>query len=621
MRRRPKLYFHTITVFFLGVTAVVHCICGQSKLRWADSSQLSGLTPSRVSVPSSPNPKSPKAQGLIAEGDLTMAQPPVRFIGKPGFRAVRGRLGMVVSVEDQATRAGVEILESGGNAVDAAVAVALTLAVTHPSAGNIGGGGFWLIHRQTEPTIALDFRETAPAALERHRFDAMIRAGGEGNDSVGVPGTIAGLFEAHKRYGKLPWSRVTIDAIRLAQKGHHVGPREAIALRQAWPTLSKSPAARGLFALQNGLPPSVGAWVKRPTLGRTLERIRDQGSDGFYRGEVAESVVKSLGTESQLSLQDLTEYRPRWRNPRRMTYRGLIVETMPLPSAGGVALSEGLALLERFDVGKMQYGSAGHLHLLLEIQRRADHDRVLIATDPDQIGIEQLLRFETRVRDPHAWDEYPIDPMRATPSLQELATNKLHESPDTTHFSVVDADRTVVSATMTLSAAFGSKLVTETGIPLNNTLASFAQAGANQPHPRQRTTSSMAPTLVFDDTGPVLVLGTPGGDTIASTLLEVLSNIVDFGMSLDTAVDAPRVHQSFTPDRARFEGSRPIGITVRRELMKMGHIVTGKAGKQGHANCILLINSEVFGYADPREGGLALAPMTANGSHISGSMP
>lgn len=618
MRRRLKLYLHTITVFLLGLTGTIHCICGQPKQRRPVSGQLSGMTPYLVSVPSSPQPQMLR---LDTEADPTLAQPLVRFVGKPGSRAVRGSTGMVVSVEDQATRAGVSILESGGNAVDAAVAVALALAVTHPSAGNIGGGGFWLIHRQSEPTIALDFRETAPAALERHRFDTMIRAGGDGNDSVGVPGTIAGLFEAHKLYGKLPWSRVTIDAINLAQKGHRVGPREAIALRQAWPALRRNTAARALLALENGLLPSVGAWVRRPTLGHTLERIRDHGPDGFYRGEVAESLVKALGVNSQLSLQDLAEYRPRWRVPRKMTYRGLIVETMPLPSAGGVALSEGLSLLEQFDVGRMHYGSASHLHLVFEIERRGDYDRILIASDPDQMGVDQLLRLETRIHDPHAWDEYPIDPNRATPSLQKAAPNRRYESPDTTHFSVVDADRMVVSATMTLSAAFGSKLVTETGIILNNTLASFAQAGANQPHPRQRTTSSMTPTLVLDDTGPVLVLGTPGGDTIASTLLEILSNIVDFGMSLDAAVDAPRVHQSFTPDRARFEGSRPIGIAVRSALMKMGHIVTEKGGKQGHANCIMLINTGIFGYADPREGGLALAPMKARGKYNSGSMP
>ncbi len=540
-------------------------------------------------------------------GNQAAAQPLVRFVGKAGPGAAKGKFGMVVSVEAQATRVGVDILESGGNAVDAAVAVALALAVTHPSAGNIGGGGFWLIHRKNEPTTAIDFRETAPASLDRLRFEKMIRSGGEGIDSVGVPGTIAGLFEAHKRYGKLPWNRLMLGPIRLAEKGHRVGLAEAIALRKAWPLLTTHGSARAIFASENGQVPPAGAWVKRPALGHTLEKIRDQGPDGFYRGAVAESIVKALGKESQVLMQDLAQYRARWRSPRPIAYRGLLVETMPLPSAGGAALSEELNLLEQYDASHMRYGSASYIHVLLEIQRRADFDRVSLATDPDRLNAEQFNALESRFRDPHAWDAYPIDPNRATAHLREPPRASLSESVNTTHFSLVDAEQTVVSATMTLSAAFGSKIVTETGITLNNTLASFAESGANQPHPGQRTTSSMAPTLVFDESGPVLVLGTPGGDSIASTLMEVLSNLVDFSMTLDAAINAPRFHQSFAPDQARYETSRPLKLAVRKQLTRIGHNLLGNSAKQGHANCILITNTEVFGYADPREGGLALA--------------
>ena len=631
-RRRPKLYFHTNTVLFDCIALICLVLCANlaacrqrvRETRRTSSPDFRSLGSPNVaampairdgstdadstpdgSVPSRPQSKSMTPKG--AEVSPQTPEPSVRFLGKAGRRAIKGKSGLVVSVEPRATRVGVDILESGGNAVDAAVGVALALAVTHPSAGNLGGGGFWLIHRKDEPTAAVDFRETAPAALNRERFLGMIRAGGEGADSVGVPGTVAGLFEAHRRFGKLPWRQVTLGAIRLAQAGHRVGIAEAHALKKAWPSLKQCARAREVFAIADGRPPRAGVWVKRPTLGHTLEQIRDLGPDGFYRGDVAASIIRALGETSQITAADLVEYRARWRSPRQFTYRGLLIETMPLPSAGGVALTEALKMLERFDVDKMPRNSASYVHLILEIQRRADYDRVSLATDPDRLNSDQVRSLESRFLDSHAWDSSPIDLGKATPNLGVPAALGVVESANTTHFSVVNRDQMIVSATMTLSAAFGAKIVTDTGITLNNTLASFAETGLNQPHPGQRTTSSMAPTLVFDVNGPVLVLGTPGGDAISSTLLEVLSNLVNFKMPLDEAVDAPRVHQSFATDRARYETSRPLSRTVRKQLQKMGHIWDSGSGKQGHANCILLIQSAAAGYADPREGGLALA--------------
>ena len=634
MSLRLQLYFHKITVFSLGIAQVGTLILGANlagcRQQTQDHPSGATRTSNRVgqtrdrasasayklsgpadSVPSQPQPKIQGDNREITAGTTTIAKPTVRFVGKAGVRSAKGKFGMVVSVEPQATRVGVEVLEAGGSAVDAAVAVALALAVTHPSAGNIGGGGFWLIHKKNEATAAIDFRETTPAILDRARFDQMVRSGGVGGDSVGVPGTIAGLFEAHARYGRLPWNRVVMGAVGLAQKGHRVGIAEATALHKAWPALKVSSQARATFALENGRVPVVGSWVKRPALARTLEIIRDQGPDGFYRGAVAESIVKALRDSSQLSLKDLAEYRARWRAPRQINYRGLLVEMMPLPSAGGAALTEELNLLQEYDVAKMQYGSSSHIHLLLEIQRRGDSDRISLATDPDLLDGARLQALESRFLDPHAWDSYPIDPKQATPNLRDRAPANSRESVNTTHFSVVDADQTAVSATMTLSAAFGSKVVTESGITLNNTLASFAESGGNQPQPRRRTTSSMAPTFVFDELGLVLVLGTPGGDSIASTLMQVLSNLVDFNMPLDAAVDSPRVYQSFAPDTARYEALRPINASVRKQLTRMGHNLSGNSAKLGHANCILLGDSDLFGYADPREGGLALAPRFA----------
>ena len=518
----------------------------------------------------------------------------------------------MVSVEPNATRAGIEILEAGGNAVDAAVTVALALAVTHPSAGNLGGGGFWLIHKRDEATAALDFREVAPAHFERSRFDAMIHSGGASADSVGVPGTVAGLIEAHQRSGRMTWDQVTAPAIRLAQMGHRVFETEASALKRAWPQLKTDSRALALYASPGKKePPRAGEWVKRLALGDTLERIRKEGRSGFYSGTVADSIIAALGERPQITQSDLDEYKPHWRAPRQFTYRGLLVETMPLPSAGGAALTESLKLLEQFDPSHFAWNSAKRAHLLLEIERRADYDRILQAADPEALTASQLQSLEQRYTNAHAWDTFPIDLEHATPDLGATAITVATESANTTHFSLVDADGMLVSATMTLSAAFGAKIVTSTGVVLNNTLASFSQSGLNQPHPRQRTTSSMAPTLVFDELGPVMVLGTPGGDTIASTLLEIFSNLVDYGLTLPAAVDAPRFHQSYWPDRARYETSHPLPAVARKRLAKMGH-KWAKSAKQGHANCILLSGATAMGYADPREGGLALAAPAAH---------
>jgi len=405
----------------------------------------------------------------------------------------------------------------------------------------------------------------------------------------------------------LPWQSVLAASIRLARTGHRVGPTEAAALSKAWPALKQDARALSLFAGSGKKSPKASAWVKRTVLADVLERIAREGQSGFYRGTVAESIVRALGDSPQLSLDDLAQYRARWRAPRRVEYRGLAVETMPLPSAGGVALTESLLMLDRQDISKFPSGSEMYVHLLLEIERRADRDRVLRTIDPDALTESQLTALERRYSDPHTWDAYPIDPKRTTPQLGGSKIEVPRESATTTHYSIVDAEGMLVSATTTLSAAFGANIVTDTGVVLNNTLASFSQYGLNQPHSGQRTTSSMAPTLVFDEAGPVMVLGTPGGDSIPSTLLEVTSNLVDFAMTLPAAIDAPRFHQAYAPDRARYETSHPLSANLRRKLEKMGHSWNTDWPKQGHANCILLANGVQYGYADPREGGLALA--------------
>ncbi len=546
----------------------------------------------------------------------TQYAPPLgRLRCHAGPRAIRGKAGMVVTVDTQATHVGVAVLQAGGNAVDAAVAVTFALAVTHPSAGNLGGGGFWLIHKHPDRIYALDFRETAPQHLDHARFKSMESSGGRGPDSVAIPGTVAGLFEAHRRFGTLPWNRLLEAAIDLAQNGHKVSLGEATAIRKSWSLISQNATLQGQLALPNHRPPQAGAQVMRPALARTLETIRDAGRDGFYREAIADSVVQALGTNGLITARDLAEYQPRWRTPREFRYRNFSIRTMPLPSAGGVALTEGLTFLNQQALARMTWGSAQHLHLLLETQRRADYDRLLFATDPDRLSVADLQRHEMRYLDAHTWDQFPIDPKHATTELGPVAPEQPHESDNTTHFSVVDADRNIVSATVTLSSPFGSMVATTTGIVLNNALASFSLSSENQARPSQRTTSSMSPTLVYDTTGPVLVLGSPGGDTIPSTLMQIVSNVIDFQMPLTAAVDAPRVHQSYMPDRASFELKRPIRMSVRQRLKAMGHRLEPRGSKQGDAKCILLTDEAAWGYADPREGGLAEAPMSS--IHVS----
>ncbi|HOU91553.1 MAG TPA: gamma-glutamyltransferase, partial [Polyangiaceae bacterium] len=519
----------------------------------------------------------------------------------------------VTSVNEDATRAGVAILEAGGNAVDAAVAVGFALAVTHPSAGNLGGGGFLLVRPASGATLAVDFRESAPAALTRERFDAMIRAGGGGPASVGVPGTVAGLLLAHERLGRLARRKVLEPALRLARDGHRVSARTALTLTWSYPELARDPAARAEFGA-GGNPLAAGTrWVRRDLAG-TLERIAAEGAPGFYAGPVAAAIARRL--DGYLSTSDLTAYSARLREPLRFDYRGLTVETMPPPSAGGVALAVILLELQRQHAHELEAGSVLALHLLLEASRRAQVERRFRVVDPDRLPPEVLARRVAEWTDPARPlpGTLPIDRGRATPSaaLHPLFAEALRETEHTTHYSVVDAEGMAVSVTTTLSAGYGARIVVPgTGVVLNNSVASFASTGENVPEAGRRTTSSMAPTLVLAEGRPVLVLGTPGGDTIPSTIAQVLCNVIDHGLTIDAAVDAPRVHHGFVPDELRYEAARPLPDAVLQGLRALGHAVSDRRLPIGDANDIALADGAAWGYADPREGGLALAARRA----------
>lgn len=539
--------------------------------------------------------------GLVPETRLTPG----------GKKTISGRHGLVTSVEEQATRAGVDILELGGNAVDAAVAVAFALAVTHPSAGNLGGGGFMLVHLGG-PTEAIDFRETAPRALTPELFQAMIRRKARDGAAVGVPGTVAGLYLAHQRHGVLPWSAVVTPAIHLARDGHRIGKRQAKALGWSWHLLRSNDSARRSFADATGRAPvQAGQRVRLPRLAQALETIAKAGAEGFYRGPIAEDVVASLGPHGVMTLDDLASYEPKIRRPLRFPYRGWVVETMPPPSAGGVALTQTLLMLRESGIERFPPGSADAYHLIAESARRAHAERRFHVIDPDVLSPLEREARRTRWLDAATWlAPHPIQQDRASHSrdIHSLYDAASRELDHTTHFSVADAAGGVVSCTVTLSASFGSKIFTkQTGIALNNSVASFASAGENVVKGGQRTTSSMAPTLVLGNGLPALVLGSPGGDTIPNTITQVLVHLIDHGLPLDEAIDRPRIHHGFVPDAIAYERTRPPPAAILKELTARGHRLDKRRAVIGDANNLLLWGGDVYGYSDPREGGAALA--------------
>jgi gamma-glutamyltranspeptidase/glutathione hydrolase len=524
---------------------------------------------------------------------------------------VRAAYGAVTSVEANATRAGIAMLERGGNAVDAAVAVAYALAVTHPSAGNIGGGGFLLVRPKGGPTRALDFRETAPLALTLERFNAMEKSGGIGPVSVGVPGSVAGLELAHDRFGKLPRADVLAPAIALA-RGHLLAAHQAALLAGSFPTLERDPAARAIFA-KDKRPLAAGTRFVQRDLAATLQRIADHGRDAFYTGVTAQALINLHG--GLISNADLTSYQAKWREPLRFDYDGFQVEVMPPPSAGGVAVAETLLMLQFLHASAQPHDSAAEMHLFVEAARRAQAERRFGVVDPDALNAEETARKHARWLDPETWlKASPIDAEHATPSatVNALAGDAEHEAEHTTHFSVVDREGMVVSCTTTLSGSYGAKLVAPgSGVVLNNSVASFSSQGDNRAVGGRRTVSSMAPTLVLAGGEPVLVLGTPGGDTIPSTIVQVLRHLVDHGESLTAAVNAPRLHQSFVPDELRYEPRNAPPAGVLRELARLGHHLKKSRASIGDANEILLRGGVAWAYADPREVGLALAAQPA----------
>ncbi|HVU86338.1 MAG TPA: gamma-glutamyltransferase [Pirellulales bacterium] len=544
--------------------------------------------------------------GRIALG---AEQPPPQA---PAVQTVNAERGMVVSVSPEASDAGLAILRRGGNAVDAAVATALALAVTYPGAGNIGGGGFMLVWPgDGQEPACVDYRETAPAAATADMF-AKNRAP-YSHMAVGVPGTPRGLALAHKRWGKLPWRALVAPGVTLAQQGFAVDA----ALAEDLNNISKKPTTsaefRRVFA-----PPRQGTWqagdrLVQPELARTLQRLADDGPDAFYRGNIADSIVAEMRAGGGLiTADDLARYEAKLRTPIHGTYRGFDVFGPPPPSSGGTCLVEMLNVLENFDLGQEGRFSARTAHLMIEAMRRAYCDRAQFLGDPDFVEVPSHLTTKDYAHKLAA----EIDLSRATPSLQ-LARDRLVtiEGESTTHFSVVDADRMAVANTYTLQENFGARIVVRgAGFLLNNEMTDFNPrpgytdrngaigTSANVIAPGKRMLSSQSPTIVARDGRLQLVTGSPGGRTIPNTVLCVLVNVLDFGNDVAQAVDAPRMHHQWMPDRVTMElGNEPEQAPLVRELRALGHDVWGKKREQGDAHTIRVLDHRLQGAADTRQ--------------------
>lgn len=530
-------------------------------------------------------------------------------------RAVTAPQGMVVSANMIASRVGMEVLSAGGNAVDAAIATGLALAVVHPTAGNIGGGGFMVIRFPDGRSTAIDFREKAPVRAHPGMF--IDPATGEYSSqihhnshvAVGVPGTVAGFDYAHRQYGSGEWARLVQPAVRLADEGFVMTPSLARSLRNVLPAMERYPASVATFS-RNGTPWEEGETWRQPDLARTLERIRDGGRDGFYTGETARLLIEEMRRGGGImALEDLALYQPRERQPVRGTYRGYEIISMPPPSSGGVAMLQMLNILEGFDLRGMGHNSAPYIHHLAESMRLAYRDRARFVADPDfvDVPVERLTSKEYA-----ATLRSRIDGARATPSSPEDIALPA-ESDETTHYSVVDGNGMAVSVTYTLEAGYGSRItVPGAGFLLNNEMGDFnARPGLttetgligsepNLARPEQRMLSSMTPTIIARDGQLVAVVGSPGGRTIINTVLQMVLNIVDHGMTIQQAVDAPRLHHQWLPDRISIEADGASDAAVE-QLRAMGHDVR-IAGRQGSVHAIGIAGVVRVGAPDRRDG-------------------
>lgn len=515
---------------------------------------------------------------------------------------VRAGHGMVVSSFPLASEAGIEILQKGGNAVDAAVATGLALAVVHPAAGNIGGGGFMIIVTSRGKATAIDFREKAPLSAHRNMFlDANGRyirdSNHEGYRSVGVPGTVAGFDLALKKFGKMTWREVTNTPIRLAEEGFVLSRSMGEDFRELKKEFLLYPASARIFLKADTIPYKEGELWRQPDLAQSLKRIQEKGRDGFYRGVTARLIAEDMRRNGGLiTLKDLASYQAVERAPIRGTYRGVSVVTMPPPSSGGVALVEMLNILEGYDLVSMKQNSPAYLHLLAEAMRIAYRDRAQFIGDPDFVRNMPVQKLTSKKYAEAA--RQSIDLQRASRSTLDHLTERA-ESPQTTHYSVVDAEGNAVVVTYTLENWYGSRIVAEgTGVLLNNEMGDFNPVPGrtdstgfigtkpNLVAPGKRMLSSMTPTILMKDGKVWALIGSIGGRTIINTVLQVVLGVVDFRLNIAEAVEAGRIHHQWFPDVIDIERGFHTP-ELQSALEAMGHRVR-RTSKLGRLNCIVI---------------------------------
>jgi gamma-glutamyltranspeptidase/glutathione hydrolase len=523
--------------------------------------------------------------------------------------------GMVVAQEARAARIGAEILKQGGNAVDAAVAVGFAMAVTYPRAGNIGGGGFMVIHLATGDDVTIDYRETAPAAATRDMF---LNAAGEADPgksrdsalAIGVPGTVAGLALAQAKYGsgKFSLADLIAPAIALARDGIPIEDDIADSLPSVQARLARWPSSAKIFLNPDGTPLAQGDRLVQSDLADTLERVARDGAQGFYEGETADRLAASIRAAGGImTAADLKNYHATIRAPVRGTYRGYDIVSMPPPSSGGVHLIEMLNILEGYDLTER---NAASLHLMIEAMTRAYADRAVYLGDPDTVRVPvkglTSKAYAKSLRD-------SITGKATPPATVRPGNPAIHEGDNTTHYSVIDKDGNAVSNTYTLNFSYGLGFVADgTGVLMNNELDDFtAKPGAanafglvgfeaNLPGPNKRPLSSMTPTIVLKNGKPVLVTGSPGGSRIITTVLQVIVNVLDFKMPVNEAVGAPRLHHQWRPEDVFVEPG--FDAETLADLGERGHKITPTRPGTS-ANSIAVTDDGVIGAADARTRG------------------
>lgn len=529
----------------------------------------------------------------------------------PSFYACEG---MVVTAHPLATAAALQVLQEGGNAFDAAVAAEFSLAVVLPVAGNIGGGGFALLHTEQGELLSLDYREQAPARINSSYYvdekgHPKDKNSTEGTLAAGIPGTVAGMHALHQRFGKLPWERLIQPAIDLAHTGWPLTTKEAALLNEHRATINRLNADS--CYLCGTEPAKSGQWLNNQALAQTLERIRDFGRDGFYLGETADKLAAFMAKSGGLiGIEDLAAYEAIWREPIGSRYKSYDVFSMGPPSSGGTLLHQMLGMLGHFPLEKMELQSADWVHYFAEAARRAYADRATFLGDPafSEIPLQAMLDSNYLARRAAS-----INPKKATASAQVKAGEGMKaESDETTHYIVVDNKRNIVSATTSLNGAYGSKTIAgDLGFLLNNTIDDFSLAPgmpnsyglvgseANAIAPGKRMLSSMTPTIVLLDGNPVLVTGSPGGSTIPTTVLQILLHSLLYDLPAQTSVAHPRLHHQWLPDYIQYEENR-LTKKMRRQLRRRGHDLKVRK-PYGRAELVrILPDGTLEGGADPR---------------------